>query len=159
MAHRPPTVVSELLVSQGAEVQGPVGDRLKAALREQLKKLLASCDQVFYDSTIHNFVFYFGVNYYAQECERGFDLLVSNDGVHFDAITRDGFGDGANHGLRTICSTKQGVFLGTANPYYGTQLWSLPPTALGSISPWSPGFWGRGMPTWPEEMCTLIRPS
>ena len=117
--------VAELLVSQGAEVQGPVGDRLKAALREQLKKLLASCDQVFYDSTIHNFVFYFGVNYYAQECERGFDLLVSNDGVHFDAITRDGFGDGANHGLRTICSTKQGVFLGTANPYYGTQLWRM----------------------------------
>ena len=32
---------------------------------------------------------------------------------------------GANHGLRTICSTKQGVFLGTANPYYGTQLWRM----------------------------------
>ncbi len=102
-----------------------MGDRLKAMLRQQLEKLLDACDQVFYDSTIHNFVFYFGVNYYAQQCERGFDLLVSNDGVNFDAITRDGFGDGANHGLRTICSTDQGVFLGTANPYYGTQLWRL----------------------------------
>ena len=119
------TTVAELLVSQGAEAQGAVGDRLKAMLRQQLEKLLDACDQVFYDSTIHNFVFYFGVNYYAQQCERGFDLLVSNDGVNFDAITRDGFGDGANHGLRTICSTDQGVFLGTANPYYGTQLWRL----------------------------------
>ncbi|MFR8332251.1 MAG: hypothetical protein ACLU9S_07705 [Oscillospiraceae bacterium] len=45
--------------------------------------------------------------------------------MNFDAITWDGFGDGANHGLRTICSTDQGVFLGTANPYYGTQLWRL----------------------------------
>lgn len=119
------TTSAALVSAQTAEPQGVVADRLKAKLRKQLEELLSACDAVIYDTTIHNFVYYFGVNYYAQQCERGFDLLVSNDGVNFDAITRDGFGDKANHGLRTICSTDQGVFLGTANPYYGTQLWRL----------------------------------
>ena len=32
---------------------------------KQLEKLLDGCDTVFYDTTIHNFVYYFGVNYYA----------------------------------------------------------------------------------------------
>ena len=126
------TTVAELMTAQGVETRGAVADRLKEMLRKQLEKLLDGCDTVFYDTTIHNFVYYFGVNYYAQQCERGFDLLVSNDGVHFDAITRDGFGDEANHGLRTICSTDQGVFLGTANPFYGTQLCLMYSSAYGT---------------------------
>ena len=98
---------------------------LKAALTEALNDLFAQLDKVFYDDMVHNFVYYFGVNYYAQSCEPGFDLLVSNDGVNFDAITRDGFGDSKNHGLRTIGSTEQGVYMGTANPFQGTQLWRM----------------------------------
>ncbi len=98
---------------------------LRDGLKAEADKIFEVIDKAVYDETIHNFVYYFGVNYYAQQCERGFDLLVSKDGVNFDAITRDGFGDAANHGLRTICSTEYGVYLGTANPYYGTQLWLL----------------------------------
>jgi len=100
-------------------------DNLKKNLRAAVDKIFEVYDKMVYDETIHNFVYYFGCNYYAQQSERGFDLLVSNDGVNFDAITRDGLGDGSNHGLRCIASTSQGVFLGTANPYYGTQLWLM----------------------------------
>lgn len=100
-------------------------DGLKEEVRTALDNLFEVIDKAVYDKYIHNFVYYFGCNYYAQQCEKGFDLLVSNDGVHFDAITRDGFGDYSNHGLRTICSTEYGVFMGTANPYYGTQLWLM----------------------------------
>ena len=100
-------------------------DNLKKNLRAAVDKIFEVYDKMVYDETIHNFVYYFGCNYYAQRSERGFDLLVSNDGVNFDAITRDGLGDGSNHGLRCIASTSQGVFLGTANPYYGTQLWLM----------------------------------
>ena len=92
---------------------------LKDSLRKAVQDIFAALDKAVYDETIHNFVFYFGCNYYAQQSENGFDLLVSNDGVNFDAITRDGFGDASNHGLRTICSTENGVYMGTANPYYG----------------------------------------
>lgn len=98
---------------------------LKDSLRKAVQDIFAALDKAVYDETIHNFVFYFGCNYYAQQSENGFDLLVSKDGVNFDAITRDGFGDASNHGLRTICSTENGVYMGTANPYYGTQLWRM----------------------------------
>ena len=82
---------------------------LKDSLRKAVQDIFAALDKAVYDETIHNFVFYFGCNYYAQQSENGFDLLVSKDGVNFDAITRDGFGDASNHGLRTICSTENGV--------------------------------------------------
>lgn len=100
-------------------------DELQKNLKIMVDEIFKVFDAVVYDETIHNFVYYFGCNYYAQQCERGFDLLVSKDGVNFDAITRDGFGDEANHGLRCIASTANGVYLGTANPYYGTQLWLM----------------------------------
>lgn len=100
-------------------------EMLKQRLTEDVENLFAELDKIFYDEDVHNFVYYFGVNYYAQQCERGFDLLVSNDGVNFDAITRNGFGDAENHGLRTIGSTEQGVYMGTANPFRGTQLWRM----------------------------------
>lgn len=100
-------------------------DELKAGIREALNDIFTALDEMVYDELIHNFVYYFGCNYYAQQCEKGFDLLVSSDGVNFDAITRNGFGDESNHGLRTICSTEYGVYMGTANPYNGTQLWRM----------------------------------
>ncbi len=59
---------------------------IKALLLEQIDKLQAEFEK------LGSIVYYFGVNYYAQQAERGFDLLISNDGVRFDAITRDGFG-------------------------------------------------------------------
>ena len=56
------TTVAELMTTQGVETRGAVADRLKEMLRKQLEKLLDGCDTVFYDTTIHNFVYYFGVN-------------------------------------------------------------------------------------------------
>ena len=53
----------------------------------------------------------------------GFDLYVSEDGVNFQTITVDGFGDPYNHGLRAFAVTDHGLCLGTANPFYGTQVW------------------------------------
>lgn len=109
----------------GLQTREELVSSIQEEIRERAEALLAAYDEVFYDKLIRNFVYYFGVNYYAQQCEPGFDLLISNDGLNFDAITRDGFGDKYNHGLRTICSTAQGVYMGTANPFYGTQLWRL----------------------------------
>lgn len=115
------------LVQYASAEAAPAGfvEDLKRGVREGVDAIFAALDEMVYDDIIHNFVYYFGCNYYAQQCEKGFDLLVSSDGVNFDAITRDGFGDASNHGLRTICSTEYGVYMGTANPYNGTQLWRM----------------------------------
>ena len=56
---------------------------------------------------------------------RGYDLFVSDDGVNFDVITRNGLGDPYNHGCRVFAITDTGLCIGTANPYYGCQVWQL----------------------------------
>ena len=62
---------------------------------------------------------------YLKDAERGFDLYVSEDGVNFETITINGFGDPYNHGLRTFSSFEDGLMIGTANPFYACQVWML----------------------------------
>lgn len=56
---------------------------------------------------------------------KGFDLYFSNDGVNFSQINNNGFYDKYNYGLRTFVSSTDGLYIGTANPFYGGQLWKL----------------------------------
>ena len=56
---------------------------------------------------------------------KGADLYVSEDGIHFKKITINGFNDKYNYGLRTFVSSTDGLYIGTANPFYGGQLWKL----------------------------------
>ena len=60
---------------------------------------------------------------YMRTATRGFDMYVTSDGVNFETLTTSGFGDPYNHGLRVFAVTNQGLCIGTANPFYGTQLW------------------------------------
>lgn len=60
---------------------------------------------------------------YLRDAERGFDMYVTKDGVNFTTLTTNGFNDPYNHGLRTFAVTNQGLCLGTANPFYGCQVW------------------------------------
>ena len=62
---------------------------------------------------------------YLDKATFGFDLYVTEDGIHFTKITDDGFGDPYNHGCRAFGITEEGLFVGTANPFYGTQVWKL----------------------------------
>ena len=61
--------------------------------------------------------------YYLRDAERGFDMYVTEDGVNFTTLTTNGFNDPYNHGLHTFAVTNQGLCLGTANPFYGCQVW------------------------------------
>lgn len=62
---------------------------------------------------------------YLDKATLGFDLYVTEDGIHFTKITADGFGDPYNHGCRAFGITDEGLYVGTANPFYGTQVWKL----------------------------------
>jgi hypothetical protein len=53
----------------------------------------------------------------------GFDFYGSPNGVQFFPITTRGFGDRFNFGVRSLEATPHGFFLGTANYYYGLQIW------------------------------------
>lgn len=58
----------------------------------------------------------------------GFDLYVSEDGVNWEPLMRNGFGDPTNYGGRTLKSTASGLFVGTANPFWGAQVWKVTET-------------------------------
>ena len=62
---------------------------------------------------------------YMSTATRGFDLYVSEDGVNFETITIDGFGDPYNHGLRVFANMDDALMIGTANPFYAAQIWTL----------------------------------
>src|SRR3546814_6022836 len=47
----------------------------------------------------------------------GFSLWRTDDGVHWEPVTRDGFGNKFNWGGRTFASTPHGLFVGTAHPF------------------------------------------
>lgn len=47
----------------------------------------------------------------------GAQLWRTADGVHWEPVTRDGFGNKFNWGIRTFGSTPQGLLVGTANPF------------------------------------------
>jgi len=57
----------------------------------------------------------------------GFDVYeishVEDGGVNVGVLTKNGFGDRYNHGLRIFEEMEDYWVIGTANPFYGTQLW------------------------------------
>lgn len=78
---------------------------------------------VFQNISVYNIASAIRLLNYLRKAQRGFDLYVSEDGVNFETITTNGFGDPYNHGLRVFAVTDQGLCVGTANPFYGTQVW------------------------------------
>lgn len=92
----------------GTELPGDIQDALDKLLSaENLKKLQSVLTCM----------------YYLRDAERGFDMYVTEDGMNFTTLTTNGFNDPYNHGLRTFAVTNQGLCLGTANPFYGCQVW------------------------------------
>ena len=55
----------------------------------------------------------------------GFDLIRTSDGVNFELISNDGFGDKYNYGAPSFLATDEGLYIGTCNPFYGAQLYLL----------------------------------
>ena len=60
----------------------------------------------------------------ANEKNPGGEVWCTADGINWEPITRNGFNDKYNHGVRTFAIGDDGsLYYGCANPYYGAQLW------------------------------------
>jgi hypothetical protein len=78
----------------------------------------------------------------------GFDLWCTPDGVNWYPVTRNGFDNPYNDGVRTMQSTPHGLFVGTANPFgpeiavrvrkpkSGKQEWKFRPNNQGGLEIW-----------------------
>ena len=102
------------------ETVDPNGNGNPDALAQTIK---FSYNFVFKNITVRNIASAIKLLNYLRTAKRGFDLYVTEDGVNFETVTIDGFGDPYNYGLRVFATTDQGLCLGTANPFYGTQIW------------------------------------
>jgi SAM-dependent methyltransferase len=74
--------------------------------------------------------------------EGGADLWRSRDGTAWEAVTRTGFGNEFNAGIRTLASTPYGLFAGTANPFAPEVAtrngsgWDYTPNPRGGLEIW-----------------------
>ena len=69
----------------------------------------------------------------------GFDMYrlenpEASSGLQWTMITQDGFGDKYNYGGRTLecceCDGQDCIFVGTANPFWGGQVWKICPECI-----------------------------
>lgn len=96
--------------------------KIRDLLPEDLVEIL---DKTLNQDSVDNLFYFLETCKYLSAGDRGFDLLVSEDGINFETITTNGFGDPYNHGCRIFAVTNSGLTLGTANPFYGTQVWKI----------------------------------
>lgn len=72
----------------------------------------------------------------------GFDMYISYDGLRFTPLTLNGLGNDANYGGRILfVNSKNQLYIGTANPYHGCEIWTDDPLSISikDISPLSYG--------------------
>ena len=56
---------------------------------------------------------------------QGFDIYKTADGEKWEVVTNNSFGDKFNYGALRFVTTEEGMYITTANPFYGTQLYLL----------------------------------
>jgi len=73
----------------------------------------------------------------------GCELWRTRDGVSWEAVTKSGFGNPYNYGIRRLVSSPVGLFVGTANPF-GPEIaytdrqgkWDYKPNPRGGLEVW-----------------------
>ena len=100
-------------------------NHVKPILNRMNPDLAQKIENNVFNTAFHHFVYYLGCSNIIRTQEKGCDVLISSDGVNFTTLTRNGFGDIYNHGGRAFIPTDNGLFLGMANPFWGTQLWRV----------------------------------
>lgn len=121
--------------------------QISSQLPEKLKKLFETFMTI---TKKENLIAFGKVLNYLSKAQRGFDMYTSADGESFTAVTTNGFGDPYNHGLRAFATGDDWMAIGTANPFYGTQLWKMTsPTK--TVEPTTPTEPEKPKPSEPEK--------
>lgn len=97
-------------------------NEISANIPDDLKKLF---DILITATKKDNLIAFGKLLKYLSTAQRGFDMYVTSDGETFSTITTNGFNDSYNHGCRVFATGDDWMAIGTANPFYGTQLWKM----------------------------------
>ena len=99
---------------------------LPEKIRSGVGKLLSLFD-------VEGLKYWIGARKIVRNAKSGFDIFCTNDGEYWDTLVQDGLGDPYNYGARTFTICSGELYVGTANPYYGAQLWKIKDNAYYSV--------------------------
>ena len=102
-----------------------VFDSLNEISEELPEDVLVACASLINKETLHTLTSFLKCASYLARAERGFDLYTLDSELNAETVTTNGFGDPYNHGCRVFAVNDNGLSIGTANPFYGTQVWNL----------------------------------
>ena len=129
--------------------------QISSQLPEKLKKLFEDFMTI---TKKDNLIAFGKVLKYLSKAQRGFDMYTSADGESFTTITTNGFGDPYNHGLRAFATGDDWMAIGTANPFYGTQLWKMT-SPVKKVEPTTPTEPEKPNPSDSEKPNITVTPS
>lgn len=109
----------EEIVSQLENIKGNISD-----------EILNKFEELISEELLQNMKSFLKCSAYLAVAERGFDLYTIDTDLNVETVTTNGFDDPYNHGCRVFSITDQGLFIGTANPFYGTQVWNVEENVL-----------------------------
>ena len=108
---------------EAAELSGilsDAADTVRTLFLEDFSYELAKHDDIW-----KAFALYMTISSRVAKDTQGFDIFKTADGEKWEVVTRDGFGDKFNYGALRFVTTDEGMYITTANPFYGTQLYLL----------------------------------
>lgn len=120
---------------------------------EIIKSIKTKLEELWSKLDVDGLKMYVNISNKLNHDEYGFDLYVTEDGENYTPITVNGFNDKFNYGGRTLVPTESGLFVGTANPFYGAQLWKITEKSEVVVDPEDPI-----KPSIPEDSENTIDP-
>ena len=97
----------------------------KSINNEKFSALIGKVDTILGFFDVEGLAYWAAAKSLIRKEAKGFDLFVTGDGEKWEKILDDGAGDRYNYGGRTFTVCNDELYLGTANPYFGGQLWKI----------------------------------
>ncbi len=119
------TLISEKVSETFLQKYQEILNQLKGFFNELPDIIQAAYDKIVNNDLLQTIKSFLVCGTYMSNAERGFDLYVLDENLNVETVTTNGFGDPYNHGCRVFAVTDAGLTIGTANPFYGTQVWTL----------------------------------
>lgn len=121
---------AETIVAAAENAQNEINSLEDSAESEEASSILDTLLDVI---DMEGLTMYLEMSKYMVDNVAGADLYVTEDMENFECITVNGLNDEYNYGFRTFAATDDGLYIGTANPFYGAQVWLLTDLEEGDI--------------------------
>ncbi len=112
-------------LNERSEISKKAKEEIQQSVQEAVADVQKKISELYEKVDWEGLKMYKKINQYVMDDVQGFDIVKTSDGVNWEIVTDDGFGDKYNYGGLRFASTDKGMYITTANPFYGGQLYLL----------------------------------